>query len=143
MDWLDILAVQRQPSSSSSAFLSSAVWALSTMGSRGQSPGLCALQPRPLPTPARPCFIPSMLCPLPAPALHSKALMQPPPLTLNCAPPSPPGHPAWLVFLPQDLCTCCTFCVEDRSPGRHKASICMSLRCHLLKQAFFSDASTR
>ena len=47
MDWLNILAVQRQLSSSSSAFLSSAVWALSTMGSWGQSPGLCALQPQP------------------------------------------------------------------------------------------------
>ena len=104
-------------------------WAL---GARALAAALSSLSPLPSQ------LVPSMLS-APSPYLRCtpKLPRRPHLSTLNCPPPSPPGHPAWLVLLPQELCKCCAFYVEGRSLGRHKTSICMSLRCHFLKQAFF------
>ena len=137
MDWLDLLAVQGEPSPPSSTFLSSVAWALSTMGSWGHSPGLCALQFQPTAHIGSPLLHTFNAPPPPRTCTAFKSGHAAHTSPLSTVPLPLPGHPAWLVFLPQDLCTCCTFYVEDCSPGRHKASICMSLRYYFLKQAFF------
>ena len=75
MDWLDLLAIQGQPSRPSSTFLASVAWALSTMGSWGHSPGLCALQFQPTAHIGSPLLHTFSAPPHPAPAPHSKALV--------------------------------------------------------------------